>query len=181
MCYCLCFFAGEAGSSSSSGPQRLSQQSSQQPAEEESQQSSQQTGAEKIFQSDAVLTKEIGKRSKEELLALGIEVLRSRGQDWMREQLDRRDRDLVKKLAGKAGIQVKVQGRAKLRDVLVGELMELFASATAACCCMVSFCSLSKWFYRVCRGAWVCLCVVPYEDEAVFFRSTSFTMLYTRC
>ncbi|CAK9089597.1 Transketolase, partial [Durusdinium trenchii] len=121
----------EAGSSSSSGPQRLSQQSSQQPAEEESQQSSQQTGAEKIFQSDAVLTKEIGKRSKEELLALGIEVLRSRGQDWMREQLDRRDRDLVKKLAGKAGIQVKVQGRAKLRDVLVGELMELFASATA--------------------------------------------------
>ena len=73
------------------------------------------------------------------MLALGIEVLRSRGQDWMREQLDRRDRDLVKKLALKAGIQVNVGRYTKPKPELVEKLLQLFASATAACFCMESF------------------------------------------
>ena len=122
-------------------------------------QSSEQTVEEAIFQSRVLLTNEIEKRSKDEVLALGAAVLHARGQDWMREKLSRvTTAELARKLAASAGIPIRVAGSLKPKDALVEELMELFASATAACFCMGIFCSLLKWFYRVCCGAWVCLC-----------------------
>eukprot|EP00435_Cladocopium_sp_Y103_P028676 s3207_g7.t1 len=104
----------EAGSSSSSGPQRSTHQSSQQLREEG------------IFKQNNRLKEELENKTKEELVALGTTVLHAHGEDWMREQLSCRDRDLVKKFARKVGIRVESLRHTKLKNVLIDELVQLF-------------------------------------------------------
>eukprot|EP00435_Cladocopium_sp_Y103_P002783 s2362_g1.t1 len=114
----------EARSSSSSRPQRSAQQSSQQLREEE------------VFERVNRLKEELENKTKEELLALGTAVLHASGDEWMQLRLRCRSRDLVKKFARKVGMRVKSARQTKDKDVLIDELVQLFASATAAWLCM---------------------------------------------
>eukprot|EP00435_Cladocopium_sp_Y103_P043028 s806_g12.t1 len=116
---CVCVGAAgcatrEAGSSSSSGPQRSTQQSSQQLEDEAV-----------IFEDEARFIEELGTKTPEELRNLCAGVLRARGEHWMRQRLRGVKNTLMVKLARRVGIRVEVSRQTKLKGTLIDEFMGL--------------------------------------------------------
>eukprot|EP00435_Cladocopium_sp_Y103_P050976 s562_g15.t1 len=66
-------------------------------------------------------------------VAFCAEVLRARGEGWMRERLSARTQKPLRTLAPNLGISVKSSGEMKHVDLLREEVMQLLLASTAAC------------------------------------------------
>eukprot|EP00435_Cladocopium_sp_Y103_P002417 s209_g1.t1 len=138
----------EAGSSSSSGPQRSTQQSSQQLEDEAV-----------IFEDETRLSKELDTKSGEEVWNFCAGVLRVRGEHWMRERLNDVSKNVVVKLARRVEIRVEdeaviFEDEARLSKILTpsqGKRYGIFVQ---------EFCVFEVWRHSVSNMSFV-------DDEAV--------------
>eukprot|EP00435_Cladocopium_sp_Y103_P043229 s2287_g12.t1 len=115
---CFCVGAAgcatrEAGSSSSSGPQRSTQQSSEQLPEDE------------IFEDATRRNEKLKTMTVAERLAFCAAALRARGEAWMRKRLHALGKGPMRDLVRKLGICVKPSTQFKGKDMLVDEVMQL--------------------------------------------------------
>eukprot|EP00435_Cladocopium_sp_Y103_P073728 s45_g44.t2 len=117
----------EARSSSSSWPQRSTQQIPQQLREDV------------IFEDEDRLSEELEIKTQEELRALCAGVPRARGEDWMRQRWRVMNKELMRKLARNLGLRAQPSYKPKVKKKLIEEMMQLLAPPTAAWLCMDVF------------------------------------------